>query len=91
MLFCIRLRLRAAVFQIVASGIQILVDVDILELRLEVLDHLVGDPETAEELFESSAADRLTARRTVARVRRARDAEAAGARAASEAGVRAAA
>src|SRR5829696_7660910 len=55
-LFCVRRGLAAAVFQIVAGGVQILVDVDVLKLALEVVHHVAGDAETAEEALQTAAA-----------------------------------
>src|SRR5438874_12970003 len=54
------LSLRAGALQIVARGVQVLVDVDVLHLRAEIIDHLLADAELAEELLEAAvAAERL--------------------------------
>src|ERR1051326_100190 len=66
------LGLLAGVFQVVARGVEILLDVDVLHLRAEIIDHLVADAELAEELLEAAvAAEGLAALRTDPSARRA--------------------
>src|SRR5436305_10895887 len=56
------LRLVAGALQIVARGVEVLVDLDVLHLRAEVVHHLLADAELAEELLEAAvAAERLSA------------------------------
>src|SRR6266446_8112965 len=64
----IGLRLAAVLSEVVAGGVQILVDVNLGDRRLEVVDHVVVDAQPAEELFEAAihaaSVQRLPAMRT---------------------------
>src|SRR5258708_15450990 len=66
-------RLAAVLSEVVAGGVQILVDVHLGDRRLEVVDHVVVDAQSAKELFEAAihaaAVQRLPAMRTTARAR----------------------
>src|SRR5436305_13463302 len=55
-LFRVRRGLVAAAFEEVASGVEVLLDVDVLHRGLQVVDHVVADSETAEELRDAGIA-----------------------------------
>src|SRR4051795_9945526 len=66
-LFRVRRCLVASAFEEVARGVEVLLDVDVLHRRLQVVHHVVADAEFAEELLETVVGRRvavLAARRT---------------------------